>query len=1814
MLLLVSLMAMTTVAKETPKQDGQKDGLVVKLSNIPESAKIKNFKVDARTLEMQEAEAIREEAAYNAATMRTFGSSSLAPRIASTMPTNPKSIADVTPLSGSYTIGTGGNFPTLSAAVGVLNFLGVNGPVTFLFTDATYTDVGVVVGAVAGASATNTITFKPAAGKTVTITLFNNAAAGGGWVFNGSKYITIDGTADGGTPGAQNLTVQYDQTQAAPASRLDGVIRIRDGATFVNVKNTKIKGILTSTGGSSGIGMSSSTAIDSLTDPDLKTFILKAVLDVTIDNCTFTNARHGVYSNGLVVYTAADFANYDRRITVKNSFFGSAYGGNIAQWAIRLDNGRNSTVSGNTIDGVTYPGTWTSDAGRVGGIRVQGYKDVVSGNVIKNVATLITGATSSARTYGIRVIGPAGLGAINNPADPFIVAVGNYISGHRISNNAISSISSLSPNGIGEMGLEFFGGVIDTADNNSVYLEAPHSGMTGTACVQGQGTPRFSAMTIFVNNVFYNTRYDASWTHWSVGIRNFDYAGAGADYDYGGNSDNNVIYGPDYIMSNLSSYGYSTMYEMATSEGTDMHSSAGNPYFVGTNDLHFDGAQPSSAAERGKVLIGGTVPAPTKDITGATRGVPPDAGAYEGSISVPTAHDLAAASIISPTNMPTGLPVVEFVAAFANLSQNTETAVPVSFKVYDPTDAVVFTGTGSIATIGWGDVAEVTFAGPFTPATQGTYTFELVVALAGDADTDNDTLYATVGSAGQVNYVYSTDFETAGSREGWSTTGDFDLASESGGDTKLTGANSGNYAYMTAPGAHGHTYNIVTVSYLVSPYFDFTGATQAVLSFQHSIATEYAWDRSIMEYTLDTGRTWMTLGTLNDPDGTNWYSQALYHYAFDDVNWDEVTAENLGFPAENPGVAPAGNWTSNEDYSPVGYVLAEYNLAALPPAKSPLGKTWVQFRYATFSDAASTDDGWAVDDFAIAAVPFNYPSAANLSGTIFEDVNGDGDMTGDSGLDGVEVYLSFGGSNVDTVTTAGGGLFAFSMDQGVGSYTVLTNIAGKAPTTSNVFAYNGDGNPMTGNIGFYQGSISGKVFEDMNDNGAFDSEPGLANWTVEIHQDSVAGALLSSITSVTGGDFTALVGPGTYGLKLVNKAGHRLSGATTAVVTISGNSGSGTSASSGNNFGAFKFGSIRVLAAVDLNGDGAFNEAAVKLTFGSFAVFKVRKNGVMIKYDSLGNGSSSDFAVNDLDVGNYLVHYLRAPAGYTRTFGVDSATFTIAASSYFDTVKNLYYKPITVSGNVYSDVNGNGTADGGDNGLSGWTVTLSGVGGGTTVTDVNGDYSFANVGQLAHTLTLTVPAGYTQTAPASAYTFTQNSNVNATGKTFGVFQNFAVNGSAYRDRDNNGAMNGIDNALADVVVTLTKDGNPLPTATSDGSGLFSFSNLGPGAYVLSAAAPAGFGQTEPAALGTYSFSGASATNMTGKVFGFFNLSDTVKYRTITVADLVAGFGTKPAKNAKADTVANIGNLVNNVVSLITVGYPGQLNPAGKTKAYLQPAKYSDVYATVNSKKTGVHTGTASGIDFTVKSGLMLKRQKSIGSDKHNNVLVANMLALNINLQASVNGNAPSGLGNLVINNGGAFNGLAIAEFVDSVNYLMTNWEKVPQSTWDAANTLAADINAAFNEPFSYDAPTFRASGTAATVVLTGGATVYSTSFLKPGTQVVPTTRFSPDVETVPTVYAMYQNYPNPFNPTTTIRFDLPMASVVTVKIYNMLGQEVSTVFDREEFSEGQQEVDFNANTLSSGVYFYRIIAEGLNGDGMADGQTFTQVLKMALIK
>jgi len=130
----------------------------------------------------------------------------------------------------------------------------------------------------------------------------------------------------------------------------------------------------------------------------------------------------------------------------------------------------------------------------------------------------------------------------------------------------------------------------------------------------------------------------------------------------------------------------------------------------------------------------------------------------------------------------------------------------------------------------------------------------------------------------------------------------------------------------------------------------------------------------------------------------------------------------------------------------------------------------------------------------------------------------------------------------------------------------------------------------------------------------------------------------------------------------------------------------------------------------------------------------------------------------------------------------------------------------------------------------------------------------------------------------------------------------------------------------------------------------------------------------------------------------------------------------------------------------------------------------------------------------------------------------------------------------------------------------------------------------------------RANASLAPVELTGEGTLQITD-----ASVSVLSLLVQDRGTVPASFALYQSYPNPFNPTALIDFDVPLASTVTVTVFDVLGQEVARLIDDAPFAAGTYTTRFDARNYGSGVYYYRMTA-------VAGDRTFTDTKKMILVR
>ncbi|MDD5363643.1 MAG: T9SS type A sorting domain-containing protein, partial [Ignavibacteria bacterium] len=137
-------------------------------------------------------------------------------------------------------------------------------------------------------------------------------------------------------------------------------------------------------------------------------------------------------------------------------------------------------------------------------------------------------------------------------------------------------------------------------------------------------------------------------------------------------------------------------------------------------------------------------------------------------------------------------------------------------------------------------------------------------------------------------------------------------------------------------------------------------------------------------------------------------------------------------------------------------------------------------------------------------------------------------------------------------------------------------------------------------------------------------------------------------------------------------------------------------------------------------------------------------------------------------------------------------------------------------------------------------------------------------------------------------------------------------------------------------------------------------------------------------------------------------------------------------------------------------------------------------------------------------------------------------------------------------------------------------------------------------PFAADTMKFRNSPMLFPTVVTDSMTtlVYNTGY----STIDPVITGIEYTTGIPENYELFQNYPNPFNPTTNIKYDVPKASFVKIKVYDMSGKEITTLVN-QDMQPGTYEAAFDASKLSSGIYFYKM-----------ETKEFNKVMKMVLLK
>ncbi len=505
------------------------------------------------------------------------------PPAAGTPPTTPFSYGLTLPLNGVYTVGTGGAYTTITAAVADYNARCLSGPVTFSLTDATYPGetFPITINTNADASAINRLTIVPASGVTPTITGSNATAI---FKLFGADYVTFDGSNNGTT--TRDLTIA--NTNAGGVIVWVASVDATNGATNSIFRNIKFVGN-TPTTTVAGLVVSGSTLGAAAESPNT---------GFTSINNTFNKMQNGIFAIG-------NATTPDQGFVISNNVFGSTTAvDKLGFRGLAVQNAQAFVISGNDIKGVTTSTTSTSSGILVGGV-------AMNGNVFNNKVTDVK--NTNATGYGCN--------GIYLNSNSVIAAINVY-------NNFVSDIASYGYSAGGAVADNGYGIIVGQGAGYNIYHNTVAINTNQTVSGRPAAINITSGVTLagainLRNNILANSQTQT-----------------GARYAIYSEAANTVFAAIDY--NNYSTTGTNLAYigsdradlaALVTGFGGNVNSKNVVPVFTSTTDLHLVPASNIYLDNTGTPIV--TV---TTDIDGDTRSITtPDMGADEFTSPVCTA-------------------------------------------------------------------------------------------------------------------------------------------------------------------------------------------------------------------------------------------------------------------------------------------------------------------------------------------------------------------------------------------------------------------------------------------------------------------------------------------------------------------------------------------------------------------------------------------------------------------------------------------------------------------------------------------------------------------------------------------------------------------------------------------------------------------------------------------------------------------------------------------------------------------------------------------------------------------------------------------------------------------------------------------------------------------------------------------------------------------------------------------------------------------------------------------------------------------------
>jgi len=297
----------------------------------------------------------------------------------------------------------------------------------------------------------------------------------------------------------------------------------------------------------------------------------------------------------------------------------------------------------------------------------------------------------------------------------------------------------------------------------------------------------------------------------------------------------------------------------------------------------------------------------------------------------------------------------------------------------------------------------------------------------------------------------------------------------------------------------------------------------------------------------------------------------------------------------------------------------------------------------------------------------------------------------------------------------------------------------------------------------------------------------------------------------------------------------------------------------------------------DLLGVGSFQPGDPGLNGWTVDLFDANGNFVTSQVTHTINGVDGSYDFEGLDPGQYTVEEI-VQAGWTATTAVAVPVDTTGGSVSGIDFGDFQY--VTISGLLFNDLLGVGFYQGGDPGLPGWTVDLVDYNNHSHIyqsvtTDVNGNYTFSNVGPGTYAVLQEIPGGWIQTYPPNNgfYGGYVVSGSTYSGLDYGDFELVTYSGIVFNDITGSGVYNGSDPGLGGFTVNLyTSSFTFITSVTCANDGTYSFTGIGPGSYIVQETTPTGWILTTPTNPPWYTLTATSGQNTTGLNCGNFKLA------------------------------------------------------------------------------------------------------------------------------------------------------------------------------------------------------------------------------------------------------------------------------------------------------------------------------------------------------